>query len=124
MSSLRTGAFILLLLALPLSASQRPQGPIATSGLSAISGTVLGDDGNPVAGVVVARLRPTFDDNGTKQSCRRRSGIRANGPVGKYVLSGLAPDIYVVSVYPVSRGARRFVTVYYPDVPIGILLRR
>ncbi len=62
-------------------------------------------------------LRPTFDDNGASSLVAVGRESAPTDPSGKYVLSDLAPDIYVVSVDPATgRGARRFATVYYPDV--------
>ncbi len=110
---------LLLLIVLPLYAMQRPQGPVSPAGDRAIYGVVLNDDRQPVAGVTVRAMRPTFDSNGaTNLVAVGRSSL--TDAAGRYALSNLPADIYVVSVEPGPaspnrRSTKFFSTVYYPN---------
>jgi hypothetical protein len=118
MKLVRKSVFVLIF-ALPLFAVQRPQGPSPGAGreLSSIAGTVVNDDGQPLAGVLVRALQPTFDTNGaTNMVPVGRPSI--SDASGQYALTGLVPDVYLVSVDPASANTRVrpfFATVFYPS---------
>src|SRR5262245_23112342 len=119
---MRFAKYILIIgLVLPLNALQRPQGSVQPTGDRAIYGTVLDDDRQPVQGVTVRAMRPTFDSNGaTNLVAAGRAALTDAG--GRYALMNLPPDIYVVSVDPGTPGipgrrsttTRFFSTIYYP----------
>src|SRR5215471_636323 len=116
MRLIRRIAFLLLVVTVPLLALQRPQGSIARTGNYSIAGTVFNDDGQPLSGVLVRALQPTFDTNGaTNLNPAGRSSI--TDLRGRYTLNGLPPDVYLVSVDPAPGGSRNqlfFTTMYYP----------
>jgi hypothetical protein len=98
---------------------QRPQGPVARNGDRSISGTVFDDDRQPVGGVSVRAMRPTYDFNGATNLVPAGRPFLSD-TAGRFFLTGLAPDIYVVSVEPGPGGTtsrrptRFFSSVYYP----------
>jgi hypothetical protein len=108
--------FLLLVLSLPLLGLQRPQGRVPSGAWFEIAGNVVDDDGQPVAGVVVQALLATFDTNGaTNLIPAGRASVTDS--TGRYLLTRLPPDIYLVSVNPPTTGNRNrsfFTTVYYP----------
>jgi hypothetical protein len=109
------GILLILTLGVPFYA-QRPQGPRPRGLSRAISGVVADDQGQPIRGVVVQALRPIFDDSGASSLVNAGTQTFTDAE-GRYRLTNLAPDIYVVAV---SSGAGRrqasFATVYYPDL--------
>jgi hypothetical protein len=109
----------LLLVALPLFALQRPQGPVVSKAGAAfaIAGTVTDDDGQPLRGVVVRALQPTFDINGATNLTPAGRATTTDA-LGNYVLRGLSADVYLIGVDPPTGGNRNrlsFATVYFPS---------
>jgi erythromycin esterase len=92
MEQLWRGAVGLGIVAVALLAGCRHAEPNGAAAPGAISGTVSGPDGQPVAGAMVAAV-PTADSSELNRQGRAQVVV-ASGPDGHFRLAGLPPDAY------------------------------